>query len=115
MDLRLVWNQSRQNPAEAERIFAERRAHPVLTGRGGVAFVEDEVDHFENGRQPRCKIRPAGDLKGNVRLTQGSLGTDDTLGNGRLRNEKGARDFLRGQAAEQSKRERNTRFVERTG
>src|SRR2546428_1435915 len=110
MNFRLVRNKTRENSAEAERIFAERRAHPVFAGGGGVAFVEDEVDHFENGRQTRSKIRPAWDLKGNARLSQRAFGADDALGNGRLRSEKGARDFLGGQAAHQAKRERNARF-----
>jgi hypothetical protein len=110
MNFRLVRHKARENSAETERVFAERRPHPVFTGRGGVAFVENEVDHFENGRQTRCKIRPPGDLKGNVRLSQRSLGADNALGDSWLRNEKGAGDFLRAQAAEQAQRERNARF-----
>ena len=113
VDFRLIRNQSRENSAESQRIFAERRAHPVFTSGGRVAFVEDEVDHFENGRQTRRKVRSARDLEGNARLGQRALGADDALGNGRLRDQKGARDFLRGQAAEQAKRERDARFRRR--
>src|SRR5206468_555518 len=40
MNFRLVRNKSRENSAEAERVFAERRAHPVFTGGGGVAFED---------------------------------------------------------------------------
>ena len=110
VDLWLVRNKSCKNSAQAQRIFAQRGAHPVLTSGSGIAFVEDEVDHFENGRQTRGEIRPAGNLKGNARLGQRTLGADDTLGNGGLRDQKGAGDFLRGQAAEQAKRERSARF-----
>ena len=35
-----------KDAAKAQRIFAECGAHPVFAGRGGVTFVEDEVDHF---------------------------------------------------------------------
>ena len=49
MDFGLLRGQFRLDAAQAKCVFAERRAHPVFTGRRGVTFVEDEVDHFKNG------------------------------------------------------------------
>src|SRR5262249_48337289 len=41
---------------------------------------------------------------------EGPLGPDNSLGDGRLRNEERARDFVRCQTAKQAKSERNARF-----
>ena len=41
VDFRLVWSKAGKNAAEPECVFAERWTHPVFTGGGGVAFVED--------------------------------------------------------------------------
>ncbi len=108
MDLRIVWNEFGQDTPETQRIFAEGRAHPVLAGGGRVAFVEDQIDHLQHGGQTGGKIGPAGDLKGNARLGEGALGPDDALGDGRLRDEEGARDLLCRQTSKKAKRERNT-------
>ncbi len=53
---------------------------------------------------------PPGDLEGDIGLGKGALGPDDTLGNGRLRNQECARDLLCFQASEQAQREGNPRF-----
>ena len=49
-----------------------------------------------------------GRLEWNARLSEGSLGTDDSLGDGRLRDKEGAGDLLSRQTSEQTERERNT-------
>src|SRR6266478_620093 len=108
MDLRIVWNEFGQDTPETQRIFAEGRAYPVLAGGGRVAFVEDQIDHLQHGGQTGGKIGPAGDLKRNARLGEGALGPDDALGDGRLRDEEGARDLLRRQTSKKAKREHNT-------
>src|SRR5258707_14014091 len=107
MDLRIVWTELGQNTPETQRIFAEGRAHPVLAGRGRVAFVEDEIDSLQYGRQTGGKIGPAGDFKGNARLGEGALGPDDALGDSRLGDEEGARDLLCRQTSKQAKRQGN--------
>src|ERR1700738_5142863 len=48
--LRLVRNEACQDTPETQRVFAQRRAHPVFAGSGRVAFVEDEIDHLKHGR-----------------------------------------------------------------
>src|SRR5260370_10061936 len=108
MDLRIVWNEVGQDTPEAKRVVAKGGAHAVLAGRGRVAFVEDEIDHLQHGRQTSSKIGPAGDLKRNARLGEGALGPDDALGDGRLRDEEGARDLLRRQTSKKAKPQRTT-------
>src|SRR6266481_3536887 len=110
MDLRLVRSELRQDTPETKRILAEGRAHPVLAGGGRVAFVEDEADDLQHGRQTGGKIRSARDLEGNARLAEGSLGPNDALGDRGLWDQKGARDLIRSQAAEQAQSERNARL-----
>ncbi len=90
------------------RILAEGRSHPVVTGGRRVALVEDEV-HLEHRRQTGGELRPAGDLEGDARL--GPLGPDDSLGDGRLRDEECTRDLLGRQTSEQAERERNARLA----
>ena len=99
-----------QDAAEAERVLAERRSHPVVAGGRRVALVEDEVDHLEHRRQAGGALGPARDLEGDARLGEGPLGPDDALGDRRLRHQEGARDLLGRQAAEQAQRERDARL-----
>ena len=103
--LRLGGDQFRQDAAEAERVFAQCRTHPVVAGGGGVALVEDEIDHLEHRGQPWGEVAAPGNLEGNVRFGEGALGPHDALGDGRHRDEEGARDLFGGQAAEQAQRE----------
>ena len=108
--LRLLRHELGQDAAETERIFAELRSHPVVTGSRRVALVEDEVENFEHGRQAGGELGPPGDLEGDARLGERPLGPDDSLRDGRLRDEEGARDLLGGQASKQPERERNARL-----
>ena len=110
MDLRLVRNELGQDTAETQRVLAERGSHEVVTGGRRVALVEDQIDDPEHRRQPDAELFGAGDLEWDVRLGQRALCPDDALSDGRLRNQKSARDLLRGEAAEQAERQRNPRF-----
>ena len=78
--------------------------------RGGVAFVEDQVDHFEHRREPRARARAARHLERHARLGERALGAHDALRDGRLGHQKGARDLVGGEAAEQAQRERDARL-----
>jgi len=100
VDFRLVGSEAGENAAEAESIFAKRRTHPVFTGSGGVAFVENKVDNFEDGRKSSGEIRAAWNFEGNARFGERAFGADDALGDGWFGDEKGASDLLRGEAAE---------------
>src|SRR5207245_3089187 len=85
VDLRLLRSEFGKDTAEAERLFAERRPHPVVAGRSRVALVEDEVDHLQHRGQAGGKISTEGDLKGNERLAEGQIGPDDQLDTSTLR------------------------------
>ena len=108
--LRLLRRELGQDAAEAQRVLAERRPHPVVAGGRRVALVEDEVDDLEHRRQPRGELVAARHLERDLRLGQRPLGADDALGDGRLRDEERARDLLGRQAAEQAERERDARL-----
>src|ERR1700677_4213407 len=79
MDFRFGGSEFGEDAAEAERVFAEGGAHEVVTGGGGVALVEDEVDNFEDGGEAGGELRAAGDLEGDVLVGEGSFGADDAL------------------------------------
>ena len=110
MHLRLRRRQLREDAPEAQRLFAERGPHPVVSGGRRVAFVEDEVDDFEHGREACFEFGPARHLEGDARLGEGALGADDALRDGRLRDEEGARDLAGRQPPEQAERERDARL-----
>ena len=38
-----------EDAPETQRVLAQRGPHPVVAGGGGIAFVEDQVGHFEHG------------------------------------------------------------------
>ena len=103
VDLGLVRSELGQDAPETQRILAERRPHPVVTGRRRVALVEDEVDDLEHRRQTGGKLGAAGDLEGDALLGEGPLGPDDALGDRRLRDEERPRDLLGRQATEQAR------------
>src|SRR4029079_7375180 len=108
--LRLTLRKLGEDAAEAKRLLAELRPHPVVARGRRIALVEDEIDDREHRGEARGKLLPARDLGDDARLAQGSLGAQDALLDGQLRHEEGARDLLRGQSAEQAKRERGPRL-----
>jgi hypothetical protein len=110
VDLRLLRRQPRQDAAEAQRLLAQRRPHPVVAGGRRVAFVEDEVDDLEHRGQTGGELGSTRHFEGRARLGERPSGAHDALGHRRLRNEERPRDLLDRQAAEQTQRERNPAF-----
>src|SRR5439155_1435961 len=88
---------------------AVMRVQSVSSGRR-VALVEDEIDDLEHRREARGQLGPAGDFERDARLAQGPLGTDDPLGDGRLRHEERPRDLVGREPPEQPQRERDARL-----
>src|SRR5207237_8473542 len=105
VDLRLVRGEFGQDAAQTERLFAKRRSDPVLARRCGIALVEDQIDHLEDGGEARHALGAARDLEPDMRLGEGPLRADDPLGDGGNRNEEAARNLLSRQTAEDAKRE----------
>ena len=100
----------REDPAEAQRLLAERGADPVLARGGGVALVEDEIDDLEHRREPGRQLLAARHLERHLGLGERPLGAHDPLRQRRLRHEEGAGDLLGGEPAEQAKGERDPRL-----
>src|SRR5712691_8009898 len=111
MDLRLNRKELGQDTAKTERILAELRSYPVVTGGRRVAFVEDEIDDAEDPGQTDGELVSARHLERHPRLGEGPLGADNSLGDRRLRDEECTRDLLRRQTPEQPERERNARLA----
>ena len=57
-----------QDAAQAKRVVAQLRTHPVAAGGGRVAFVENEVDDLQHRSQPGGELIAARDLEGDLRL-----------------------------------------------
>ena len=56
MRLRFGRRKCCEHARQAQRFVAQRRAHPVVAARGGITFVEDEVNHFEHGSQALAQL-----------------------------------------------------------
>ncbi len=95
VDFAVAGHQRGEDSPEAQRVLAERRAHPVLAGGGRVALVEDEVDHLEHRGQAVDELVAARDLERHARHGQGALGPHDALRDGPLANQKRACNLRR--------------------
>jgi hypothetical protein len=94
-----------EDAAEAEGVFAEGGADEVVSGGGGVALVEDEVDDFEDGGEAGGELGAARDFEGDVFFGEGAFGADDALSDGGFGGEEGAGDLSGGEAAEETEGE----------
>ena len=103
-------SQAGQDPAQPQRVLAQRRPHPVVAGGGGVALVEDR------DRPPRAPTtggrptRPREAPRTDAGIGERALGANDPLGDGGLGHEERARDLFSGQTAEQAERKRHARL-----
>src|SRR5438132_8324394 len=79
MGLWLAREQLRDEAAEAERIQAKGRPHPVVAGGRRVTLVEDEVDHLKHRPEPGLEVACRGDLERNVRSGKSPFRADDPL------------------------------------
>ena len=111
MHLRLARHQLGQHAAQAQRVVAQRRPHPILAGGGGVALVEDQVDDLQHRGQAFAQLRTGRHLEGHPRFCQRAFGTHDALGHGRHRHQKGPGDLVGGEAAEQAQGQRQPRLL----
>ena len=111
MDLGLLGDELGEDAAEAERVLAERGAHPVVAGGRRVALVEDQVDDLEHRRRGAARSSaPRGTSKGtrasaSVRLARTMRWA--IVGSG-TRNARAISSVR--QAAEQAQRERDARL-----
>jgi hypothetical protein len=94
-----------EDAAEAEGVFAEGGADEVVAGGGAVAFVEDEVDDFEDRGEAGGEPGAARHFEGDVFFGEGAFGADDALSYGGFGGEEGAGDLSGGEAAEETEGE----------
>src|SRR5262249_773938 len=115
VNFRFLRRELRQYSAQAERVLAESRPHPVITGGGGGTLVENEGDHLENRGKTGRDIGPTRNLEGDMSVGEHSLGAHDPLGDSRLGDEKGASDLVCRQTTEKAERERHARLGGKDG
>ena len=99
-----------EDAAESQRFMAKRRSHPVFASGRRITFVKDQVDDLKDRGQTGIERICAGDFKGDSRISESAFCADDSLCDRRLRDEKGARNLICRQAAEQAECERDTRL-----
>src|SRR5262245_46417333 len=110
MDLRLVWNELGHDAAETQRLLAECGAHPFVTGGRRVTLVEHQVDDLQHRCQTGGELGSPRDLEGHACFGKCPLGADDSLSNGRLRDEKCVRNLLRRQTSQKAECESDARI-----
>ena len=107
MHLRLFRRQLGQDAAQPQGVLAKGRSRPSVAGGGGVALIEDQVDHSHHRRQARGALDVRWQLERDMGLRQRALGADDALGDCRLGHDEGAGDLVRGEAAHQAQGKRH--------
>ena len=110
MHFAVVRQQPGQQAAQAQRLVNHGRAHQVITQRGRIAFVEDEVDHFQHTCQAGLQRIGARHFKRQLGGGQRALGAHNALRHGGLGHEEGAGNLIGAQAAQQLERERDPRI-----
>ena len=107
MHFAFVRHEPAQHAPEPQRFLAQRRTHPVVAGGGRIAFVENQIDHLQHRGEPRRTRIRLRHLEWHLGRGQRALGPHDALRDGRLGHEERARDFVRGEAAQQTQRQRD--------
>jgi hypothetical protein len=115
MRLGLVGRETGEDPSQAQRLLAQRGPHVVVTGAGGVALVEDQVDHLEHRRQARHAVGAARHLERHARFGQRPLGAHDSLRDRRLAGQESARDLVGRKSAQEAQRQRDPRLARQHG
>jgi hypothetical protein len=106
-DLGLRGKEPQEEPAEADRLGAERRAGAVGCDVGRVPLVEEEVDHGSDRGETLAALDGARCLEGHVGRRYCALGPGDPLLHRRLGDEEGAGDAGDGHAGDDPERQRD--------
>ena len=96
--LRLVRRQLRQHPRQAYCLVGEVRAHPVVTGSGAVALIEDQVDHGHHVVESLDAVGADRQIEFGAHLRQRLLRSGDPLGHRRFGGQETASDLAGGQS-----------------
>ena len=106
-DLRLALEQPQQQPRQADRLLAQRRADFGGVAARRIALVEDQIDHGGDRREPLGALHRARRLERHAGVRHPRLGARDALLHGGFRHQEGARDLLDGKAGDDAQRERD--------
>src|ERR1700693_337256 len=77
MDFGLLRREFSKHAAEAQRLFPRRRMHPIAAGGGRVAFVENQIDHFEHRGEPFGAFFAARNFEQNARFAERPLSASE--------------------------------------
>ena len=105
--LRLIRQQAREHAGEADRLGAQLLADGRIARRGGVPLVEDQVQHGHHLVETLGDDRLGRVAKPDPGHAQAALRAHEPLRHDGLRDEEGARDLGRREAAGQPQRERH--------
>jgi hypothetical protein len=100
----------RDNASEPQGVLAERRPHPILAARGGITFVENEINHLEHRGDARGALLGARRLERHAGLGERSLGAHDPLRDGRFGHQECAGDLRGTEASQEAQGERRARL-----
>src|SRR5437764_1783221 len=87
VNFRFVRDEVGEDAAEAKSFFTQRGSKPVFAGGGRVAFVEDQVDHLQNGGEAGSELGAARDFERHAGFGESAFSADDALGDGGLGDE----------------------------
>src|SRR5262249_43651735 len=97
MHFRLFAGEFGQYTAEAQRLLAKLRPHPVLPGSRRITLIEDEVDDRQHRGEAHLELGSARHFEWHTLVAQQPLGPHDALLDGWLRDEEGPGDLVGGQ------------------
>jgi hypothetical protein len=96
-------------PGQPDRLAGQLAALQLRAGGGGVALVEDQVQHVQDHPQPVAQLRRRRHVEGRAGGLDALLGAADALGHGGLGYEEGAGDLGGRESADRPERERDLR------
>lgn len=96
-----------KHPAQSKGFAAEIVTDQRLALVHGVAFIEDQVDDFEDRVEAAFEVGFRGHFEGQAAIADLALGADETLCDGFVLGEEGARDFANAEAADGFEAQRN--------
>ena len=105
-DLGLGGVEAQQQAGKPDRLLRQGLAHGrairerIAAAGGGIALVEQQIDHGGDGGQALGALDGARRLEGHLGLGDAALGPGDALLHGALAHQEGARDLRHGEAGD---------------
>ena len=85
VDLRFIGKKFHEDAPQPQRVITKLFPHPLIAEGGRISFVEDEVDHRENGLKPAAQLVRTRDLECNMCYGESPFSPKDSLAKGLLR------------------------------